>query len=249
MRRRSRQCLCVVLLSLVTGCSAGLADERSTAARTPSASSAAVPAGPPPALPPSAVPPPAVPSSVSRPAGLPGAPLRVVVVGDSVTAADSGSVAEGRFGPGSWAYTADQDGVDVIGGWAVKGATTEAMAGGVGPANADTLVIMGGTNDVLQGLPWARSAAAIRQIVRTAGVPDVVLCSIVPSAVDPAGVAAYNQQLAGLAAAEGWQLVDPDVAVRTADGSWAAGMSEDGTHPTATAAALIGAAVHDALLQ
>ena len=190
------------------------------------------------------------PSSVSAPASpAPApAPLRVVAVGDSVTAADSPDFAAGDLGRGSWTWTAEGRGVDVTGGWAVHGATTEAMAAGVGPLDGDTLVVMAGTNDVREGIDWARSAAALDQIVQTAGVTPVLLCTIVPLAADPAGAELFNARLQLLAAENGWELVDSAAPVRAPDGTWLPDMTEDGIHPTPAAAALIGTAVQQALL-
>jgi lysophospholipase L1-like esterase len=184
----------------------------------------------------------------SAAASAPEAPARVVAVGDSVTEADSPDFDEGYTGRGSWAWTAEGSGIDVTGGWALYGATTEAMAAGVGPLEGDVLVVMAGTNDVLQQLPWERSAAAIEQIVKTADVAPVLLCTIVPLASDPAGAQLFNARLQLLAAEHGWELVDSAAPVRAADGTWLPGLSEDGIHPTEAAAAQIGFAVRQALL-
>ena len=247
MRRAPRVISGALLLSLAAGCSASVAGQPPPAA-SGSATSGVATSESLPSSTESSTAPSAESSPASRPTGSATAPLQVVVVGDSVTEGNSTSVAAGMFGPTSWAYTADRDRVDVVGGWAVKGATTEAMAGGAGPSSGDTLVVMGGTNDVLQGIPWERSAAAITQVVDVVGISDVVLCTIVPSALDPVGAQLFNVRLAELAAEQGWQLVDSAAGVRTTDGQWLAGLSEDGIHPTATAAAVIGTTVHDALV-
>jgi len=186
--------------------------------------------------------------ATSASAATPTGPLTVVAVGDSVTDADSPDFSAGAFGPGSWVSTADRDGVDVLGGWAVKGATTAAMAAGARPSDADVLVVMAGTNDILQDIPWEQSAADIEAVVAAVGADRVVLCTIVPLASDPAAAADFNAHLATLADEHGWRLVDSAAAVRTPDGNWDPGMSEDGIHPTDAGAVLLGAAIRDALL-
>src|SRR4051794_36635513 len=127
------------------------------------------------------------PIASSSAAVTPAGPLTVVAVGDSVTDADSADFPAGVFGPGSWVSTADRDGVDVIGGWAIKGATTAAMAAGAQPSDADALVVMAGTNDVLQGIPWEQSAANIEAIVEAGGGDPGGLCPILAPPSNPAG--------------------------------------------------------------
>src|SRR3954452_11344383 len=208
------------LVLLVAGCDAKAADPASTTSSSAASSATVTPAG----------------------------PLTVVAVGDSGTDADSADFPAGLFGPGSWVSTADRDGVDVIGGWAIKGATTRAMAAGAQPSDADVLVVMAGTNDILQDIPWEQSAADIEAVVAAVGADRVVLCTIVPLASDPAAAADFNAHLATLADEHGWRLVDSAAAVRTPDGNWDPGMSEDGIHPTDAGAVLLGAAIRDALL-
>src|SRR4051794_34130007 len=222
MRRLLSTGACALVL-LVAGCDAKAAELADPAPATYSSASSSAPAPP-------------------------SGPLTVVGVGASVTDADSADFPAGVFGPGSWVSTADRDGIDVTGGWAIKGATTAAMAAGAQPSDADVLVVMAGTNDVLQGIPWEQSAANIEAIVGAVGVDRVVLCTIVPLASNPAGETDFNAHLAALADEHGWRLVDSAAAVRAPDGQWLAGLSEDGIHPADAAAALLGTAIHDALL-
>jgi lysophospholipase L1-like esterase len=234
--RRPQLCGVLVLAAVLSGCGAD-ADPAGSAAGS-STTSTIVPApsiGPAPSI--TAVPP--APAAV---------PLAVVAVGDSITAADSPDVAAGAFGPGSWVPAAEGPGVDVTGGWAVPGATTADMRAGVQPLRADALVVMAGTNDVRQGLPWAESAAALDGIVTTVGVARVLVCSIVPLTEDPAAVAEYNGRLAELAAVEGWEFVDCGASVRDPSGGWLPGTTYDGIHPTVDGARRIGATVHQALV-
>jgi lysophospholipase L1-like esterase len=182
--------------------------------------------------------------TVSASAGV----VTAVAVGDSVTAADSPDFDRASFGPRSWASTADGDGVDLTGGWAVPGAMTADMRDGVGPLRADALVIMAGTNDVRRNVRWDESAAALDGIVRIVGIDRVLVCSIVPLADDPAAAQAFNSRLRVLADKEGWEFADTAAVVRGDGGRWLPGMSDDGIHPNAVGAARIGAAVHAALV-
>src|SRR4051794_9547744 len=143
MRRLLSTGACALVL-LVAGCDAKAAELADPAPATYSSASSSAPAPP-------------------------SGPLTVVGVGASVTDADSADSPAGVFGPGSWVSTADRDGIDVTGGWAIKGATTAAMAAGAQPSDADALVVMGGTNGVLQGIPWEQSGAEIGGIVEAGG--------------------------------------------------------------------------------
>ena len=191
----------------------------------------------------------------ARPAaGKPGE-LRVIAVGDSITEADSEDFDAGNVGTGSWASYADGGGVDVLGGWAHGGATTTDMLAGVrdqtangrAPLKADVAVLMAGSNDVDDGGSFTDAAANLRSIVGLLGIDRVVLSTIPPEDGMGSQVQEFNAQLPELAEAEGWQLVDPMTAVRTADSEWLPGMSDDGVHPDDTAARLIGQALRAAL--
>src|SRR4051794_35703708 len=103
--------------------------------------------------------------ATSASAATPTGPLTVVAVGDSVTDADSPDFSAGAFGPGSWVSTADRDGVDVLGGWAVKGATTAAMAAGGRPSDAGVLLALAGSTNTLQDNPSAQFAADLHGVV------------------------------------------------------------------------------------
>ncbi|NDI46932.1 SGNH/GDSL hydrolase family protein [Goekera deserti] len=175
------------------------------------------------------------------------APLRVVAVGDSITEADSPDFDDGLIGPGSWAWTATGDGVDVLGGWAHGGATSADMAAGVGPMDADVLVVMAGNNDVDDGVPVADVVANVRQVVVRAGVPRVVLSAAAPEDGYGPQLTRLDAALQGLAGREGWQWVDPMTDVRGPDGGWVTGTSPDGVHPDVEAARVVGRALRAAL--
>jgi acyl-CoA thioesterase-1 len=231
-----------VLVLLVTACGGG-----SVTAAEPSGSPTAGP------VPPTAAPSPTTGSTDPSTTALPGsgpsgaesstdstAGIRFAVVGDSLTAGDapiSGDVVSGR---GSWVPSAEQDErLDFVGGWAAPGATTAAMVAGVRPVDADVLVVMGGTNDVGTGVPWAATQTNLQEIVRTAAVPTVLLSAIPPRDDSPERAVQTNRDLEQLAASQGWGFVDP-WADMSSDGRWIPGTSEDGIHPVEEVATLVG---------
>ena len=165
--------------------------------------------------------------------------VRFVAVGDSITSWSPPAPDAGTPSSGSWVPAASAAPVQFGGGWAVPGARTADMLAHVTPYDADVLVLLGGTNDLAHGMPWAESSANLRAIVATAGVPDVVLSAIPPCDLRPEAVLAYNTQLVALAQAEGWTFVDPWTTVSQA-GSYRPGTSVDGTHPTLATADQVG---------
>ena len=185
---------------------------------------------------------------VADPDQRPGRALQVAAVGDSITEADSDDFDLGDIGPGSWASYADGDGVRIVGGWAHAGATTSDMltgviedkASGAVVRQADTLVLMGGSNDLDAGVPIPTILHNLASIVSVEHAHHVTLSAVPPEAAVQDAVDELNARLPELAEREGWQFVDPLVDVRAADGSWLAGMSDDGVHPTQQAAELIG---------
>jgi lysophospholipase L1-like esterase len=174
-------------------------------------------------------------------------PLRVFVVGDSTTEANSPQFAVGRIGNESWAWTLRENAGAVIRGWAVAGATSEDMAYGVSPHDADVVVIMAGTNDIRTGMPFERTSVHLDGIVQTLSVPRVIACSIVPWSVNPAASTDFNARLAALSAPYDWEFVDCAAPVRARAGGWLPGMSDDGIHPNGVGARRIGQAVAVAL--
>ena len=179
----------------------------------------------------------------------PGEP-RVVVVGDSITEADSPDFDAGDIGPGSWAAQADKSGAAVVGGWAHAGATTADMLAGLrprNPARTDVLVLMAGNNDVDQHVPAPLIEENLRRIAARVPAQRVVLSTLAPENAVATAVQQVNSQLPALARAEGWCLVDPMRAIRAPDGKYLPGMTSDGVHPTLRAARLIALALQPAL--
>ena len=185
---------------------------------------------------------------ISGPSSVHAGVLQVSAVGDSITEADSEDFDQGDIGPGSWATYADGPGVKVTGGWAHAGATTADMLAGVADdvaagaveAPPDMLVLMGGSNDIDDGVPIPTILDNLTSIAKTLGADRVILSTVPPEAAVQSVVDELNARLPALAAQEGWQFTDPMVDVRAADGSWLPGMSTDGVHPTQRGARLIG---------
>jgi hypothetical protein len=175
------------------------------------------------------------------------APTTFAVVGDSITAGDAPIDGTQVIGPGSWVPAAEAPGLVFAGGWAVPGTTTEDMRAGVGPVDADVLVVMGGSNDLLVPLDWATSERNLREIVATAGVAEVVLSAIPPRDEYAQAAVEYNARLRELAAREGWEYVDPWVPFAQ-EGTFRSGASLDGVHPTQRVADEVGVAIQAAVL-
>lgn len=170
-------------------------------------------------------------------------------VGDSVTEADSPNVIAGLVGPGSWIKYAAGDGVTYAGGWADGGARSESMAANVKPVKADVLVVLAGTNDFGNNVPFSESAANIITIVKTVGAKRVIVSATPPSDSMPAEGAAYNTELQAFAKGKGWTWVDATAKLRTKDNTYISGLTLDGTHPTAEAARMIGESIRAAILK
>jgi lysophospholipase L1-like esterase len=185
---------------------------------------------------------------ISGPSSVTDGVLQVSAVGDSITEADSEDFDQGDIGPGSWARYADGPGVEVTGGWAHAGATTADMLAGVTDDLAAgaikeppaMLVLMGGSNDIDDGVPIQDILDNLSAIAQTLGADRVTLSAVPPEAAVQSTVDELNARLPALAVQEGWRFADPMVDVRSADGSWLPGMSDDGVHPTQRGARLIG---------
>jgi lysophospholipase L1-like esterase len=198
------------------------------------------------AEPTSPTPSPATPAVAAVPAEE--AVLGFAVVGDSITAGTASPQDPSVPGAGSWVPAAQGGPLEFRGGWAVPGATTADMLAGVRPADADVVVVLAGTNDVTQGIPWETRADNIQDIVDAVGVDDVLVSAIPPLDRRPAEALAHNGRLAALARERGWGFTDPWTDVRTPEGRFTSGASLDGTHPTSGVADAVGRRLRDALL-
>lgn len=185
---------------------------------------------------------------ISGPSSVAAGVVQASAVGDSITEADSGDFDQGDIGAGSWANYADGQGMRVTGGWAHAGATTADMLAGVSNDVATgaihqppaLLVLMGGSNDIDEGVPIQTILDNLSAIARTLGAKRVIVSAVPPEAAVQSTVDELNSRLPALASQEGWRYADPMVDVRAPDGSWLPSMSEDGVHPTQRGAELIG---------
>ena len=174
-------------------------------------------------------------------------PLRVAVVGDSLSAGRSKFLGNG-LDDKSWMTYAQGDGIEFAGGWAKAGATIEEMADAVVPVEADVLVIMAGTNDVRFGTAFADARPSYESVVDTIGADRVVIAAIPPYERAPQAAATYDADLAAWAYSEGYPVVDPWTFARGADDLWAAGWSADGIHPTVSGYERLGREFHELIL-
>lgn len=174
--------------------------------------------------------------------------LRVAVVGDSLSAGRSKFLGKG-LDDESWMTYAQGGGIEFAGGWARAGATVEQMAAAASPLDADVLVLMGGTNDVRVGTPFADARSSYESIIETVGADRVLVAAIPPYEPSPEAAEAYDADLASWAYGEGYTVVDPWIFARGDDGLFAVGTSTDGIHPTSSGYARLGRELHDLILE
>lgn len=160
-------------------------------------------------------------------------PEGVVIVGDSNTEVNSPDFARGQIGDGTWAYsTLRSSGYYFAGGWAVSGSTSVDQAEGLEEVeDADVLVIMTGTNDLSQGVPFEDTVASLDTMTEKVPTERVVVLAIAP--LDNEGTpttSEFNQSLEALAADRGWEFFDALEFLRSPDGGFAEGTSDDGRH-------------------
>lgn len=161
---------------------------------------------------------------------VPSGPLRVAVVGDSLSAGRSKFLGNG-LDDESWMTYAQGAGVEYAGGWARAGATPDEMAGNVQHIDdVDVLVILAGTNAVRVGRTFPEERAAYERIARVVGARHVIVSDIPPYRWKPRAAATYAAALEAFTREQGWYWYDPWTFARAGDG-WAAGVTSDGTHP------------------
>jgi lysophospholipase L1-like esterase len=172
-------------------------------------------------------------------------PVRVAAVGDSVTEGNSNDFSEGDIGDLSWVHWLG-DGYTFAGGWADSGAPTSSMADSVTAYDADVLVIVAGTNDAGNGVPFEETTTNLDTIVDKSGIDEVVVTSIPPHDDLPGVSEEFNDELRQLAADRGWVFADayPKIA---AAGRYLDGFTADGVHPTVPASQKIAEAIREAL--
>lgn len=158
------------------------------------------------------------------------APLRVAVVGDSLSAGRSRFLGNG-LDDETWMFYADGNGIEYVGGWARSGATPDEMADAVQPIDdVGVLVVLAGTNAVRTGRTMAQETAAYERIVEVIRPKRVLVSSIPPYRAHAAAALVYGKELRKVVAEHGWTWIDPWAAARDGD-DWAPGFSTDGTHP------------------
>jgi lysophospholipase L1-like esterase len=162
----------------------------------------------------------------------------VAIVGDSITSWDPPYAGN----PGqTWVTTAVASGLAHVGGWARPGARLDEMLANVTASpDAYYLVVMGGTNDIVAGIPVESRLVALEAIIATVGAERVVLSAVAPLGLDPEAGVAWNEALAAHAAASGYAFIDPWSSFREGFG-WVAGASlPDTVHPSPATAAVVG---------
>lgn len=179
----------------------------------------------------------------------PSAPLRVAVVGDSLSAGHSRFLGNG-LDEDSWMTYAVGDGIEFVGGWARAGATPEQMADAVRPVGrVDVLVVLAGTNAVLHQETVADTARFYDRITTIVQADRVLVSAIPPYRAHAAEALTYNRDLRALTRDRGWTWVDPWPAARDGD-AWAPGFSTDGVHPAGPRQyAVLGRALRQLILE
>lgn len=167
-----------------------------------------------------------------------------VFVGDSITQAGSESF-RGMPSRRSWVryvVTDERSPWRFVANVAVRGQRLDEMAArferDVLARDPEAVVVLGGTNDVLQGVPVAESLVHLEAMVTAAQDAGARVWVVAPPPMAPARGDARPLRDAQEALAEdlGATWVDPTSAVGAPDGTWLPEMSRDGVHPTREAA-------------
>lgn len=164
------------------------------------------------------------------PATMTVSPVRVAIVGDSLSAGRSLFLGNG-LDDQSWMTYAQGGEVEFVGGWARSGATPDQMAEAVRPiGDVDVLVVLAGTNAVRDGRTVQDEVSSYEHIADVVDADRVLVSAIPPYRDRSEQALTYNRDLRALTRQEGWTWVDPWTDAR--DGSaWADGFSIDGVHP------------------
>lgn len=175
-------------------------------------------------------------------------PVRVAIVGDSLTAGGGARLLSEGLDSRTWMTYAEGGGIVYAGGWAMGGSTVQTMAENVRPiADVDVLVLMGGTNDVRLHNDFPSIASNYDAIVDIIRPRRVIIGAIPPLDSNPDDAARFDWRLKQYAATKGWHYVDPWAFAR--DGRlYAPGTSYDGIHPTTHGYALVGRAFRAEIL-
>ncbi|MBO0594594.1 SGNH/GDSL hydrolase family protein [Nesterenkonia sp. E16_7] len=178
-------------------------------------------------------------------------PQALAVVGDSNTEMDSPDFAAGQIGEDSWVSTVLAAGHRFAGGWAVAGSTSVDQAAGLEAVqDAEVLLVMTGTNDLAQGVPFEQTAPSLEEIVAEAPAERVVLLAIPPrdEETTPSSTE-FNVSLQNLAEDQGWEYFDGLEFLRGPEGGFVEGTTDDGVHLTPEAQDEFGETVADYLAE
>jgi lysophospholipase L1-like esterase len=173
---------------------------------------------------------------------------RTIFMGDSITAGGGfeKGVEPNEYSWLRYALQADDVPWSLGSNVAVSGQTLSQMAArfraDVLEAAPSDVVIMGGTNDVLQTVPRTETTTALRQMIEDARAAGIRVWVIAPPpsnlrTEDLVVLRAVEQRIAE---EEGAIWLDPTPAVSTDDGKWQDGLTGDGVHPLPVAAEVLG---------
>jgi len=172
------------------------------------------------------------------------APIGVAVFGDSNSTGFSGTLEAGVAAGTAWVSHMPAEEFTLVGGWAIDGSTSTAMAdAAMAIPDAELLIVMAGTNDIAAGVPTVFTLDEISRIADTVGASSIVLCAIAPLNWSPGAVTDLNAALKEYARAQGWLFIDPWAPVRNPDGTWASAYLTDGVHTSAEGYAIAGAQI------
>lgn len=174
----------------------------------------------------------------------------ISVVGDSNTEVNSDDFSAGRIGDASWVSQLVGDGYTFRGGWADGGTTSGTQADNLTQLErADITIIMTSTNDLGQSVSFDVTAGNIDRIVAKAPADRVVLLAIPPrdDETDPTSEE-QNVYLQQLAQDRGWEFFDGLTFLRSPDGGFVDGTTEDGVHLTREAQARYGQIIREHLI-
>lgn len=179
-------------------------------------------------------------------------PLRLAVVGDSITSWNPPF--KGVKGQ-SWVFTATSNRIPLVGGWAYPGATTARMEANLTAADTDVFLMLVGTNDLAlpsigrEGTPVADLFAAMDRMAAKMGARVTVVAAVPPWGHGYEISNLWNVQLREYAAARWFRFIDPWAGVRDANGAWLPGADRgDRVHPSPATATLAGQVIKRALL-
>ena len=179
----------------------------------------------------------------------------LVALGDSITIGFGGAPDRWMQSRTSWVAHATC-GTELTYGYnaGVAGETTAEMAARVSAAlghHPQWFVVLGGTNDVLQGIPPAETIRNLDAVLGAASDVETVAIGTIPPSDDPAihePIAEVNAAIRQLAADRGVRLIDFHDVVGEGP-RFAPGFALDAYHPNAAGSAVMGDLARSVLLE